>query len=108
MSDAAKEIIKLKGTDGDGIADCGVSCDGTWQCRGYQSLNGSVTAISMDTGKVVNVEPLSKVCKTCQKLENIDKGILQYLAMKADHTPKCQTNYKESAPAIELWLRSNV
>ena len=101
MSDAAKEIIQLKGTDADEIADCGVFCDGTWQRRGYQSLNRSATAISMDTGKVVDVEPLSKVCKTCQKLGNIDKRSLRYLTMKADHTPKCQTNYKESAPAIE-------
>ena len=59
MSDAAKEIIELKGTDADEIVDCGVFCDGTWQRRGYQSLNRSVTAISMDTGKVVDVEPLS-------------------------------------------------
>lgn len=29
MSDAAKEIIELKGIDADEIADCGVSCDGT-------------------------------------------------------------------------------
>ena len=97
----AKEITKLKGTDSDEIAHCGVSYDGTWQRRGYQSVNGCITTISMDTGKVVDVVPLSKVCKTCQKLENIDKGSPQYLAMKADHTPKCQTNYQGSAPAME-------
>ena len=55
----------------------------------------------MDTGKVVDVEPLSKVCKTCQKLENLDKGSPQYLAMKAYHSPECQTNFQGSAPAME-------
>ena len=35
MSDAAEEITELKGTDADEIADCGVSCDETWQRRGY-------------------------------------------------------------------------
>ena len=84
MSDAAKEITELKSTDADEIVDCGVSCDGTWQRRGYHSLNGCATAISMDTGKVVDVEPLSKVRKTCQKLENLDDGNTHYLAMKAD------------------------
>ncbi|GFS60765.1 uncharacterized protein TNCV_2001651 [Trichonephila clavipes] len=30
---------------------CGISLDGTWQRRGYSSLNVCVTAISVDTGK---------------------------------------------------------
>ena len=32
----------------------------TWQRRGFCSLNGCVTAISMDTGKILEVEPLIK------------------------------------------------
>lgn len=55
----------------------------------------------MHTGKVVDVEPLSKVCKTCQKLENLDNGSPHYLAIKADHSPKCKTNFQGSAPAME-------
>ena len=35
------------------------SCDGTWQRRGFSFLNGCVTAISMDTRKILDV--LSKV-----------------------------------------------
>ena len=31
------------------IVDTSVSCDGTWQKRGYASLNGVVTVISVDT-----------------------------------------------------------
>ena len=46
---------------------CAVSCDGTWQRRGFSFSNGCVTAISMDTGKVLDVEPLSKVCKKCRE-----------------------------------------
>ena len=101
MSVAAKEITNLKGTDADGTADCGVSCDGTWQQRGFQSLNGCVTAISMDTGKVLDVEPLSKVCKICQKHEGDDQSSPEHHAWKADHVLKCPINYKGSAPAME-------
>ena len=70
MSDAAREIHNLKPESDEGIAKCGVSVDGTWQRRGFSSLNGCVSAISMDTGKVVDVEALSKVCKKCKEHEN--------------------------------------
>ena len=30
-----------------GVADIGVSVDGTWQKRGYTSLNGVIVAISI-------------------------------------------------------------
>ena len=35
-------------------------CSRTWQRRGFSSLNGCVTAISMDTGTILEVEPLIK------------------------------------------------
>ena len=35
-------------------------CSRTWQRRGFSSLNGCVTAIGMDTGKILEVEPLIK------------------------------------------------
>ena len=35
------------------VADIAVSCDGTWQRRGFSSLNGVVTVIASDTGKCV-------------------------------------------------------
>jgi hypothetical protein len=52
-----------------GIAHRGVSSDGTWQRRGYSSMNGCVTTISMDTGRCIDVEVLSKVCHACQRHE---------------------------------------
>ena len=35
-------------------------CLRMWQRRGFSSLNGCVTAIGMDTGKILEVEPLIK------------------------------------------------
>ncbi|GBM70964.1 hypothetical protein AVEN_112012-1 [Araneus ventricosus] len=44
---------------------CGVSVDGTWQRRGYSCLNGIVSAISILSGKVIDMEVMSQFCKKC-------------------------------------------
>ncbi|GFT49968.1 hypothetical protein TNCV_4175911 [Trichonephila clavipes] len=54
------------------IAECsnesGVSVDGTWQKkRGYTSLNVCVSAISVDSGKILDIEVLSQYCRVCTK-----------------------------------------
>ncbi|GFW33768.1 uncharacterized protein TNCV_4052171 [Trichonephila clavipes] len=50
MNEAAAEIHEKNNFDE--VVQCGVSVDGTWQRRGHLSLNGCVSAISIDTGKV--------------------------------------------------------
>ena len=92
MAGADKEIHSIKPDFQDGVVKCGVSCGGTWQRKGFSSLNGCVSAISMDTGKVLDVEPLSKVCKKCREHEN-DADTSENAAWRADHEPKCQANY---------------
>ena len=42
------------------VCDISVSCDGTWQRRGYSSLNGVVSAISVDTGRCLAYDALVK------------------------------------------------
>ncbi|XP_028418587.1 uncharacterized protein LOC114544031 [Dendronephthya gigantea] len=98
--DASKEIHDLKQTASNEVVDCAVSCDGTWQRRGFSSLNGCVATISMDTGKILDVEPLSKVCHTCKKL-NKKPQTSETASLKAEHEPKCKANYEGSAPAME-------
>jgi hypothetical protein len=44
-----------------------VSCDGTWQRRGFTSLHGCVTIISMENGQMLDIKPLSKVSKAWKK-----------------------------------------
>ena len=63
MLDAANE---LRHGD-DSISDIGVSVDGTWQRRGFVSLNGTVAAISIDNGKIIDVEIMQRHCKPCQQ-----------------------------------------
>ena len=77
-----------------------MSVDGAWQKRGFSSLNGCVAAISMDTGKVLDVEPLSKVCKKCKEHED-DPDTPESAAWRADHETTCKANYRGSAPAME-------
>lgn len=65
MIAAANEIKKLKNIAGEKLTGCGVSVDGTWQRRGYSSLNGCVSVLSVDTGKILDVEIMSQYCRIC-------------------------------------------
>ncbi|GFX64295.1 CCHC-type domain-containing protein [Trichonephila clavipes] len=47
-------LSEIKGSNS--FTKCGISIDGTWQRRGYSSLNGCVSAISVDTGSAGNME----------------------------------------------------
>ncbi|GFW66600.1 hypothetical protein TNCV_3841391 [Trichonephila clavipes] len=49
--------------------------DGTWQRRGYSSMNGCVAALSVDTGKVVDIEIMSSYCPTCRKISKMPRSI---------------------------------
>ena len=56
--------------------------------------------MSIDTGKVLDVEPLTKVCKQCQLHSHLDKDSEEYRRWRAEHN-NCKANYKGSAPAME-------
>jgi hypothetical protein len=43
----------------------GIIADGTWRGRGYSSSYGVVTGMSLITGKVLDVEVMSKECWEC-------------------------------------------
>ena len=92
MKAAAQDVLK----EG---RDCAVSFDGTWQRRGHASHHGVISAISVDTGKCLDVEVLSNICKGCQHWEKADKTSDKYLRWKADH--KCSSNHVGSAGAME-------
>ena len=79
------------------VVDTLVSFDGTWQKRGYASLNGVVTAMSSQ-GKCLDVEIMSKKCKACQRW----KGKAEtppFIKWKEAHM--CKINYEGSAGSME-------
>ena len=100
INDAAQEVYKSNTKDGEDIVETAVLCAGTWQRRGYASLHRCVTVISMENGKVLDVEPLGKVCKTCMKHED-DFDATEHELWKANHQPKCKANYTGSSPAMK-------
>ena len=70
MTNAALQVRKRNpGNEDACIADCDVSLDGTWQKRGFASLNGLVTVIERDYDKCIDFEIKSKICKSCNYWE---------------------------------------
>ena len=72
------------------------SFDGTWQRRGFSSLNGVVSCIS--NGKVIDYEVLTKVCRFCQYWKKF-KSSEEFEEWKIHHN--CDINHIGSAGAME-------
>ncbi|GFV41657.1 uncharacterized protein TNCV_3628081 [Trichonephila clavipes] len=58
-------LSEIKGSNS--FTKCGISIEGTWQRRSYSSLNGCVSAISVDTGKILDIEVMTQYCRICSK-----------------------------------------
>ena len=101
MKNAREEIRKHYGaTLSENIIDILVSCDGTWQKRGFTSLFGAVFIIAYETGKwsttsccpsTVPVAVIGKNRTRCQPNTRI--------GWKASH--ECDANFSGSAGAME-------
>ena len=87
MEEAAADLRVISNDDSvdineeDEVCDIAASFDGTWQRRGYSSLNGVVTTISIDTGKCLAYECLTKTCKSCEMWQS-RKGTEEYEKLK--------------------------
>lgn len=98
----------------DDVTKTTVTYDGTWMRRGYASLYGVFVAMSWNTGKVLDVETLSRFCHQCAHFQHqhakkeLTDDELQH---KLDNH-ECRANTKSSAPAMEceaalkIWRRS--
>lgn len=91
MKDAVEQAVEVNG----GSRDLSVALDGTWQKRGHVSLNGVVTATSVDTGLVVDVEVMSKFC-ICPGKSN------------RNHLPNCKANFHGVSGAMEVQGATNI
>ena len=94
MANAASEVKVDKAAD---INDCQVAIDGTWQKRGFSSLNGAVVATSKE-GKVMDYQVMSKHCMGC-RIWKSREGTPEYDNWKASHI--CSINHQKSAGAME-------
>lgn len=109
MAEAAMELHVAANRQPENVAtdpplSCTVSLDGSWQRRGYSSLNGIVTAMSVPEdvempGKVLDVAVLTKSCKQCHIYEEVPHNSVEYLQWKATHV--CSINHQGSAGSLE-------
>lgn len=83
-----------------------VAVDGTWQKRGFKSLNGVVSATTITSGKVIDVEILSKYCQMCKYINDDDSRERHF------RSGLCSANYSgvsggmEAAGAVLIFQRS--
>ena len=112
MRDACNELRELQNSPFDEKMDVAVSCDGTWQRRGYSSNNGVVSVISVKSGKILDLETMNKICKGCSLKQNLkSQDPDAYEAWKVNH--KCTFNDQGSAGGMEpeggrrIWSRSD-
>ena len=78
--------------------DCDVSLDGAWQRRGYASLNGFVSAIERVTDKVIDVEVMTKSCRSCTQWSS-KQNEPGYEKWKVNHI--CPINHESSSSSME-------
>lgn len=84
-----KEAVEESVADNDVDRDMTVLFDGSWQRRGQTSLNGIVGAIAGNTGKVIDIEIVTKYCRCKTRLDN-------------EHTAECIANYSGTSGGMEV------
>ena len=76
--------------------------DGSWQRRGFSSLDGVVAALSINNGKVIDIEPMSRYCRECSiNIRKLKDDNVALEIWKNGHETKCKLNHQGSAPAME-------
>ena len=99
MLQAARELRDDNNIGVNYIFDTSVSSDGTWRKRGYASLNGVVTVVSIDTGKAIDYAMLTKKCPQCTVWEH-RRGTEAFGEFMATQNVNCDINHVGSAGAM--------
>ena len=100
MAQAVEETKTFYEVSDDGTYNVGISGDGSWRRRGYASAFGIVSAISIVTGKVLDIEIMSKECRTCM-INKTQKGTPEFDAWWEGHKDQCHANFEGSSGKME-------
>ena len=84
----------------DNIVDTTICVDDTWQKRGFTSFNGAVAAISIETGRILDVEVMTRYCQGCINIEKFKENADLYEHLKLDHV--CKSNHEGSDGKMEV------
>ena len=98
MKNAADELIPA----GEISRDIMCSFDGSWQKRGFTSNNGVVSAISVESGKCIDFQIVTKTSKLCSiwKLNKCTYPV-EYEKFQSSNYQKCKISHTGSSPAME-------
>ena len=99
MKQASNEVRQHYDAEYSNAIEILVSCDGTWQKRGFTSLYGAVFVIAHETGKVLDYRVMSKECAGCRRWEGKDTNTREYDEWKSTHI--CPSNYVGSSAGME-------
>lgn len=102
MKSAVGEVVNLRLYEGEeSPADIAVSVDGTWMKRGHTSNYGLSSVISIDTGKVLDVDVKSKYCHECATRKKLaDEN--QEKEWQTKHMGSCSKNYEGPSGGMEV------
>ena len=100
MANAVEEVKTIYEPQQDSKFDIGVSGDGTWRKRGYSSSYGVVTPLSTITGKVVDVEVMSKNCKEYTGWRG-KEGTQEFQDWWEGHQHLCEANYLRRSGSMD-------
>ncbi|CAB4024276.1 Hypothetical predicted protein [Paramuricea clavata] len=100
MNSASDETKQFYEVEEDGNYDIGISADGTWRRRGYSSSYGVVTGMSLVTGKVLDIEVMSKECRQCI-LWRGKEGTIEFEEWWEGHQHNSHANFEGSSGAMD-------
>ena len=100
MENAVEELKEFYEPEEDGFYNVGISADGTWRKRGFSSSFGVVTALSLLTGKAVDVEVMSKECRECMGWRE-KQGTVEFNEWWEGHQATCHANFEGSSGAMD-------
>lgn len=99
----------------DVVVNAGVTIDASWCSRGWSATDAVIAAISVNTGKVVDVVHMSSSCSECKKMEKKKKkkktdgevSRLEYLSWFTKHEPDCYLNHDGSSAVSSIFNNSD-
>jgi hypothetical protein len=102
---AVAEVVMKECSDsireGEDLKDIPVTVDGSWQSRGMQSNFGIVSAISAETGEVLDAHLMTNHCQKCRQMSHLEKDSEEYMEFYVNHFPECDVNHEGSSPSME-------